>query len=249
MQSTGQDRPVALVTGGSRGIGRAVVHRLVRDGFDVAFCHRSEGGDEVRTLEKEASERGGRAVGSRVDVVEAEAVREWVARTERELGPLRAVVTSAGIVRDRPLATMDDGDWQDVLDVNLTGTYHVCRAAVFPMIKRRSGCVVNVSSVSGVLGNATQTNYAATKAGIIGFSRSLAKELGRFGIRVNAIAPGFIDTEMLGGLSEKTRRELLASIALGRFGTAEEIADGVAYLVNASYVTGSVLRVDGGVVG
>ncbi|MFJ8275824.1 3-oxoacyl-ACP reductase FabG [Streptomyces griseoviridis] len=248
MQSTEQARPVALVTGGSRGIGRAVVLRLVRDGFDVAFCHRS-GGDDARTVEKDASELGGRAVGSRVDVVELGAVQEWVARTERELGPLRAVVTSAGIVRDRPLATMDDADWHDVLDVNLTGTYHVCRAAVFPMIKRRSGAVVNVSSVSGVLGNASQTNYAATKAGIIGFSRSLAKELGRFGIRVNAIAPGFIDTEMLGGLSEKTRRDLLASISLNRFGTAEEVADGVAYLVGADYVTGSVLRVDGGVVG
>nr|WP_107121952.1 3-oxoacyl-ACP reductase FabG [Streptomyces sp. DSM 15324] len=248
MQITEQSRPVALVTGGSRGIGRAVVLRLVRDGFDVAFCHRS-GGDDARTLEKEASALGGRAVGSRADVVERGAVQDWVARTEQELGPLQAVVTSAGIVRDGPLAGLDDADWHDVVDVNLTGTYNVCRAAVFPMMKRKSGCVVNVSSVSGVLGNATQTNYAATKAGIIGFSRSLAKEVGRFGIRVNAIAPGFIDTEMLGGLSEKTRGGLLSSISLGRFGTAEEVADGVSYLVHASYVTGSVLRVDGGVIG
>ncbi|MFI1415117.1 3-oxoacyl-ACP reductase FabG [Streptomyces sp. NPDC020707] len=248
MQSTGQARPAALVTGGSRGIGRAVVLRLVRDGFDVAFCHRSSD-DDARTLEKEATDLGGRAVGTRADVVDPQAVREWVTRTEQELGPLEVVVTSAGIVRDGPLAMMEDASWHDVMDVNLTGTYNVCRAATFPMIKRKSGCVINVSSVSGVLGNATQTNYSATKAGIIGFSRSLAKEVGRFGIRVNAVAPGFIDTEMLRGLSEKTRSTLLSSIALGRFGTAEEVADSVSFLVRATYVTGSVLRVDGGVVG
>ncbi|MFJ3498054.1 3-oxoacyl-ACP reductase FabG [Streptomyces sp. NPDC086091] len=248
MHSTEQARPVALVTGGTRGIGRAVVLRLVRDGYDVAFCHRA-GADTARTLEKEASELGGRAVGTRADVVDLPAVQEWVAATEEELGPLRVVVTSAGIVRDRPLATMEDADWHDVVDVNLTGTYNVCRAAVFPMMKRRSGAVVNVSSVSGVLGNATQTNYAATKAGIIGFSRSLAKEVGRFGIRVNAIAPGFIETEMLAGMPEKARRDVLSQVTLGRFGTVEEVADGVSYLVGASYVTGSVLRVDGGVVG
>ncbi|MEV7525586.1 3-oxoacyl-[acyl-carrier-protein] reductase [Streptomyces sp. NPDC091371] len=235
----------ALVSGGSRGIGRAVVLRLARDGYQVAFCYQNHS-DAVQSLEKEAAELGVHVVGRQVDVTDAEAVRAWVQDTERELGPLDVVVNSAGIVRDTPLVMMKDEDWKDVVDVNLTGTFHVARAAVFGMMKRKSGCVVNLSSVAGVHGNATQTNYSATKAGIIGFSKALSKEVGRYGIRVNAVAPGFIDTDMVSGLSDAYRENAKKGISLRRFGSPEDVAEAISYLVSAQYVTGTVLEIDGG---
>ncbi|MEU9987501.1 3-oxoacyl-[acyl-carrier-protein] reductase [Streptomyces sp. NPDC007971] len=239
---------VALVTGGSRGIGRATVRALARDGFDVAFCYRSDDA-AARTLEKEGEEFGVRIAGTRVDVADATAVRAWVEATEADLGALDAVVTAAGITRDNPLVLMTDEQWRQVMDTNLDGVYHVCRAAVFGMMKRRGGAVVNISSVAGVHGHATQTNYSASKAGIIGFSRALAKETGRSGIRVNAVAPGFIDTDMVAEMNDKARKDALAGIPLRRMGTAEEVADLVAYLVSdrAAYITGAVLQIDGGI--
>jgi 3-oxoacyl-[acyl-carrier protein] reductase len=242
------DKKVALVSGGSRGIGQAVVQRLVQDGFDVAFCYQSSE-SLAKQVEDEADRQGGRAVATRLDVTDVDAVRDWVAWVEREMGGIEAVVTSSGIIRDSSLVMMKDADWHAVLDTNLTGTYNVCRAAVFGMLKRRAGCVVTVSSVAGVEGNATQVNYSASKAGIIGFSRALAKEVGRYGIRVNAVAPGYIDTDMTAGLSAKTREQALAKVLLGRFGTAEEVAEAVSYLVRAGYITGTVLRIDGGLTG
>ncbi|WP_411109431.1 3-oxoacyl-ACP reductase FabG [Streptomyces sp. c-19] len=240
-----ENRRTALVSGGSRGIGRAVVLRLARDGHQVAFCHQTPS-EAARSLEKEAAELGATVVASQVDVTDAAQVKAWVQRTEAELGPIEVVVNSAGIVRDTPLVMMEDGDWGDVVDVNLTGTFHVTRAAVFGMMKRKSGCVVNLSSVAGLYGNATQTNYSATKAGIIGFTKALSKEVGRYGIRANAVAPGFIDTDMVSGLSENHREKARKGISLSRFGRAEEVADAVAYLLTAEYVTGTVLTVDGG---
>ncbi|MFI1762844.1 3-oxoacyl-[acyl-carrier-protein] reductase [Streptomyces sp. NPDC020800] len=239
---------VALVTGGSRGIGRATVRALARDGFDIAFCYRSDDA-AARTLEKEGEEFGVRIAGTRVDVADATAVRAWVEATEADLGALDAVVTAAGITRDNPLVLMTDEQWRQVMDTNLDGVYHVCRAAVFGMMKRRGGAVVNISSVAGVHGHATQTNYSASKAGIIGFSRALAKETGRSGIRVNAVAPGFIDTDMVAEMNDKARKDALAGIPLRRMGTAEEVADLVAYLVSdrAAYITGAVLQIDGGI--
>lgn len=244
---TGNERRVALVSGGSRGIGRAAVLRLVGDGFDAAFCYHADS-EAAAQVEQEAEKLGGRAVGRRVDVTDPAAVRAWVAEVERDLGAIHVVVTSAGIVRDGPLVMMRDDDWQQVLDTNLTGTYHVCRAAVFAMLKRRTGCVVTISSVAGVSGNASQTNYSAAKAGIIGFSAALAKEVGRYGIRVNVVAPGFIETDMLAGLPDKALAKALEAVRLGRVGTVEDVAGAVAYLVGAGYVTGTTLRVDGGLV-
>jgi 3-oxoacyl-[acyl-carrier protein] reductase len=235
------------VTGGSRGIGRAVVSRLARDGFDIAFCFRSHS-TAAEQVVKEATEAGARVYPGEVDVTHADRVRDFVSAVESELGPLAAVVTCAGVTRDRPLARMKDAEWTEVMDTNLNGTYHVCRAAVFPMMKRRCGVVVTMSSVAGVHGTPGQTNYSASKAGIIGFTRALAREVGGFGIRANVVAPGFISTDMTALMPEKARSRALERIPLGRPGSPEEVADLVSFLVSerAGYITGQVLGIDGG---
>ncbi|MBM7810364.1 3-oxoacyl-[acyl-carrier protein] reductase [Saccharothrix algeriensis] len=240
---------IALVTGGSRGIGRASVLRLARDGFDVAFCYRSNP-DAARELEKEVGELGVRALAWQCDVADHAAVRELVSTVAERLGDVDVLVTSAGIVRDNPLMMMTEQQWHEVLDTNLDGTFNACRAVVFEMMKRRSGSIVNISSVAGVYGNPTQTNYSASKAGIIGFSQALAKEVGRYGIRVNVVAPGFIETDMTGALSDKVKQTALKSIPLGRLGQPEEVADLVSYLASdrAAYITGTVMQIDGGIV-
>ena len=242
------EQKVALVTGGSRGIGRAVVLRLVRDGYAVSFCYRSAD-EPARALVKEAEQLGGPVVAFAADVADRDAVRAFVDGTVAELGPVDVVVTSAGITRDNPLVLSEDSDWHAVLDTNLDGVYHVSRAVIFEMMKRKSGSIVTMSSVAGVYGNATQTNYSAAKAGIIGFTRALAKEVGRYGIRVNAVAPGYIETDMTAGLSDQVRKRALESIPLRRLGQADEVADLVSYLASdrAGYITGSVFHVDGGI--
>ncbi|MGC5020989.1 3-oxoacyl-ACP reductase FabG [Micromonospora sp. DT47] len=240
---------VAMVSGGSRGIGRATVLRLAQDGYDVSFSYRRDE-DAAAVVTKQVEATGRRVLAVRADMTDRAAVEGWADRTERELGPVDVAVASAGVIRDRPLALMADDEWHDVLDTNLGGVYHLCRVLVLRMTKRRSGCLINISSVAGVHGVAGQTNYSAAKAGIIGFSRALAKEVGRYQVRVNVVAPGYIETDMLASVPDAAREKALTAVPLGRAGRPEEVADLVAYLADerASYISGAVVQIDGAVV-
>ena len=233
---------VALVTGGSRGIGAAVSRELARAGASVAVNYRA-GADAAEAL---ASELDGIAVQGDV-ASPAEAVG-LVERVETELGPIDAVVNNAGVTRDTLIVRMSDEEWDTVIDTNLRGVFNVCRAAARPMLKRRGGSIVNMTSVVGLHGNAGQTNYAASKAGIIGLTKSLAKELGSRGVRVNAIAPGYITTELTSDLPQELQDMILGATPLGRLGDPEDVAGAVRFLCSdeARFVTGAVLQVDGG---
>jgi 3-oxoacyl-[acyl-carrier protein] reductase len=228
----------ALVTGGSRGIGRAVALELGRAGADVVVGYRSEAGE----AEAVASEIGGRAV--QADVSDPEQAKALVG----EAGDIDVLVNNAGTTRDGVLARMLDDDWRTVLETNLSSTFYTCRAAARGMMKRRGGAIVNVSSIVGVHGNWGQTNYAASKAGIIGFTKSLARELGSRGVRANVVAPGYVKTALTNAIPEEARETMLGNTPLGRLGDPENVAAAVRFLVSdeASFITGEVLLVDGG---
>jgi 3-oxoacyl-[acyl-carrier protein] reductase len=228
----------ALVTGGSRGIGRAIAAELASAGAQVVIGYRS-GVDEAEGL---ATEIGCKAV--QADVSDPEEAKMLV----DEAGEVDVLVNNAGVTRDGLLVRMPDDDWRAVLDTNLGGTFNTCRAVSRGMMKRRSGAIVNVSSVVGVHGNPGQTNYAASKAGVIGFTKALARELGSRGVRANVVAPGYISTRLTNELPEELRQTMLANTPLGRFGDPEDIAGAVRFLCSdaAAFVTGEVLLVDGG---
>jgi len=237
---------VALVTGAARGIGRAIAFRLAQDGARVGLVDLSESGaDTARELEETT---GQATVFVKADVSRADEVKAAVAAVESALGPIGILVNNAGITRDGLLLAMEEADWDAVLAVNLKGAYLMTKAVLRGMIKRRQGAIVSISSVVGRRGNAGQVNYSAAKAGLIGFTKSLAREVGSRNIRVNAVAPGYIDTDMTAALGEAARLALVSQIPLGRIGAPEAVADAVAFLASdaASYITGVVLPVDGG---
>jgi 3-oxoacyl-[acyl-carrier protein] reductase len=228
----------ALVTGASRGIGRAIAAELARAGASVVVGYRS-GAEEAEAV---AAEIGGRAV--QADVADPDDAKRLV----KAAGELDVLVNNAGLTRDGLIARMSDDDWRTVIDTNLGGVFHTCRAAARGMMKRRSGAIVNVSSIVGVHGNPGQTNYAASKAGIIGFTKSLARELGTRGVRANVVAPGYVRTRLTDVLGEELTSQMLANTPLGRLGEPEDIASAVRFLCSdeAAFITGEVVFVDGG---
>ncbi len=240
------DGQIALVTGGSRGIGRVIAERLAAEGARLAVTSRSE---ESAAAVATALPGDGH-LGAACDVANRDAVDALIQRVEQELGPLDVVVNNAGVTADNILVRLGDDDWDRVVDTNLKGAFHVVRAVARPMMKRRSGRIINITSVVGLTGNRGQVNYAASKAGLIGLTKSVAKELASRNVLCNAVAPGFIETDMTAELTEAAREALLQQIALGRLGAPEDVAGVVAFLAgpDAGYITGQVLVVDGGMV-
>ena len=238
---------VALVTGSPGSLGRAIAIRLARSGHALALhFHTRE--EAARKLSAEIEAEAGVAAPFGADVRSASDVALMVSDIERHLGPLAVVVNNAGLVRDRVLSKMSDEDWALVLDTNLTGVFNVCRSVSEGMRERNHGRIVNISSIVGATGNYGQANYAASKAGLIGFTKSLARELARHGVTVNALCPGFMDSPMVRGVPVEVQEKILAQIPMRRFGEPEAVAEGVAYLVGpgGGYVTGQVLHVNGG---
>jgi len=236
---------VALVTGASRGIGRAIAHKLAGQGATVVAAAR---GDHARAAVAELTGAGARAEALSLDVTDTAALERVPADIVQRHGRLDIVVSNAGIARDQLLMRMKRDDWDAVLATNLTATFTLAQAAMRPMLKQRGGRIIALSSVVGQMGNAGQTNYAASKAGLIGFVKALAREVASRGITANVVAPGLIDTDMTRALSDKAQIDWTSEIPLGRLGTAEDVAAAVCFLASdeASYITGDVLAVNGG---
>ncbi|HEU4800310.1 MAG TPA: 3-oxoacyl-[acyl-carrier-protein] reductase [Gemmatimonadales bacterium] len=234
---------VAFVTGGTRGIGFAIAQALVASGAKVAISGRDAG----RAAEA-AGRLGGGTIGVTCDVADEAQVDKAIAEIESGLGGVDILVNNAGVTRDNILLRLDSAAWDEVLDTNLKGAFHTTRAVIKGMMKRRNGRIINISSIVGLTGNKGQANYAASKAGLIGFTKAVAREYASRGITANCVAPGYIETDMTNALPEDARKALLDSIALGRLGQPEDIAGAVLYLASdlAAYVTGQVLVVDGG---
>jgi 3-oxoacyl-[acyl-carrier protein] reductase len=237
----------AIVTGGTRGIGRAIVKELAARGASVAFSYtkNKELADE---LAREIQTGGGRAIAFQSDVGDAKSAEAMVRSVKSELGSVDYLVNNAGITRDKLIMMMSEEDWDKVLDTNLKGVFNVTKPAVSIMVRQRRGAILNISSISGIVGMAGQTNYSASKAGLIGFTKALAKEVARRSITVNALALGLIETDMTTTLSDEYKQKSLEQIPLGRYGTAEEVARISVFLLSddARYITGQVIQADGG---
>lgn len=242
----------ALVTGASRGIGRAIALRFAEEGCDVAINYLNEAGRdnaaEAQAVADEVAAMGRKAICLSADVTDAAAVRAMVAEAIEQLGGLDILVNNAGITRDRTLRKLSPEDWEAVLRVNLTGAFNCCQAVLEHMLERGSGRIVSMASVVGLMGNFGQGNYAASKAGLIGFSKSLAREVARKGITVNCIAPGFIDTEMTQAIPPDVQQQILGQIPMGKMGGPQDVANAALFLASdeAAYITGHVISVNGG---
>ncbi len=241
------ENKVALVTGASKGIGREIALSLAMNGAHVAinYFFNDEAAKEV---ESEIKKLNRKALRIKCSVASLEEAVSMVKSVKKNLGPIDILINNAGILRDKFLINMEAKDWTDVINTNLIGVFNVTKNVALSMMRREKGKIVNISSLSGIMGFPGQTNYAASKAGIIGFTKSLSKELAHFGINVNAVAPGYIETEMLKSIPKKELNTFLSYIPLKRFGKAEEVADVVLFLVSkrSSYLTGQVINVDGG---
>jgi len=243
------DGKIAVVTGGSRGIGKAIALELAKRGADIAINYAGNTEAAEKTVE-EIGNMGRRAVSFKADVADGAAVETMIKEIVSRFGRIDILVNNAGITRDGLLMRMKETEWDAVIDTNLKSVYNTTKAVIKYMMKQRAGRIVNISSVVGTMGNAGQTNYAAAKAGIIGFTKSVAKEAGARGITCNAVAPGYVKTDMTAVLPEKVTDAMLTTIPLGRAAEPEDIAKAVAFLVSddAAYITGQILHVDGGMV-
>jgi 3-oxoacyl-[acyl-carrier protein] reductase len=240
------EQKIALVTGASRGIGRAIAERLAKDGMKVVLVARNE--EKLAEVAGAITEAGGAALIKPCDMSDAAAVKELIKGTAKELGRLDVLVNNAGITRDNLVMRMKDDEWDDVINVNLKAVFVACREVARPMLRARSGRIINITSIVGLIGNAGQVNYASAKAGLLGMTKSLAKELGSRGVTVNAVAPGYIETDMTSDLSDNIKKSLLDRVPLGCLGQSDDIAAAVSFLASdgARYITGEVIRVDGG---
>lgn len=236
-----------IVTGATRGIGRAIAIEAASRGANVAFNYLKSI-DRAAALKAELEALDVRAMAFQADVGDLKSAREMVNAIKKEFGAIDGLVNNAGLTRDKLLVMMTEEDWSEVIRTNLTGAFNFARAAAFIMMKAKRGSILNVTSISGLTGIAGQVNYSASKAGLIGMTKAMAKELGRMGVRVNALALGFVETDMTRALSEEQRKAALAMIPLGRFGTVEDVAPMAAFLLSdaAAYITGAVVQVDGG---
>jgi 3-oxoacyl-[acyl-carrier protein] reductase len=241
---------VAIVTGGTAGIGRAIACKLAEAGAKVVIFGRNEERGAEVVAEIKGAEGSKQAAFVKVDVADFEQVQQAIAKVFETDGQVDVLVNNAGITRDNLLMRLSEEHWDEVIDVNLKSAFNTCKAVVRPMMKARCGKIINISSVVGLTGNPGQAHYAASKAGLIGFSKSLARELASRGITVNCVAPGFIETKMTDAIPDKHKEALLGAIPLGRLGQPEEIANAVLFFADekASYITGQVLTVDGGMV-
>jgi 3-oxoacyl-[acyl-carrier protein] reductase len=236
-----------IVTGATRGIGRAIALECARRGANVAFNFvKSETHAEV--LKAEIEKLGVKALAFKCDVSDLKAVREMVNAVKKDFGTIDGLVNNAGLTRDKVIVMMSEEDWDQVIRTNLTGAFNFVRAAAFIMMKAKRGAILNITSISGLVGLPGQANYSASKAGLIGLTKSLAKEVGRLGVRANALALGFVETDMTAALPEENKKQALDMIPLGRFGKVEDVAPMAAFLLSdaASYITGAVINVDGG---
>jgi 3-oxoacyl-[acyl-carrier protein] reductase len=243
------DGKVAIVTGASRGIGRATALRLAKAGAKVVVNFAGNRAAAEQTV-NDIKQAGGEAILFQADVADSQAVGELVKAATAAFGRIDILVNNAGITRDNLLAIMKESDWDDVINTNLKGVFNCTKAVGKVMIKQRAGRIINMTSVVGITGNAGQTNYSASKAGVIGFTKSAAKELAGRGITVNAVAPGYITTDMSAAMTDQAKAEFAKTIPLSRLGTPEDVAEAVLFLASdaANYITGQVLNVDGGMV-